>query len=475
MPKAQVNGGEGMSREALMMADAEDGQHKGGKCHETEPLHHVSNKPRHSIMSYNPHLFRELEAPTSNFETLVHLLKGSLGTGILAMPNAFMHAGLALGTVGTILIGSLCVYCLHVLLRQQFILCKMMRVPVLTYPRTMELALEKGPAPLRRLSKYSGSIVNAFLIVYQLGICCVYIVFVASNVKQVVDIHWHPIDVRLYMVALLLPLILLNYIRNLKLLAPFSTLANIITFVGLGITMYYLVDGLPSPMERRMVGPPMEFPLFVGTTLFSLEAVGVIISLENNMQTPGDFVGYTGVLNKGMSLIVFLYVLVGFVGYVKYGEDTMGSITLNLPTEHILAQSVKIMFAVAIFITYALQCYVPVDVVWNSYLRRRMERSSESLQMFVEYLMRTAMVISTFLLAVAIPRLELFISLFGALCLAALGIVFPATIELCLLWPDRFGRCRWILAKDLVIILCGVSGLLVGSYTSILEIVLSML
>jgi proton-coupled amino acid transporter len=27
--------------------------------------------------------------------------------------------------------------------------------------------------------------VNTFLIVYQLGICCVYIVFVATNIKQV--------------------------------------------------------------------------------------------------------------------------------------------------------------------------------------------------------------------------------------------------------------------------------------------------
>lgn len=50
-----------------------------------------------------------------NNETLIHLLKGSLGTGILAMPNAFYNSGLLIGTVGTILIGILCTYCLHVL------------------------------------------------------------------------------------------------------------------------------------------------------------------------------------------------------------------------------------------------------------------------------------------------------------------------------------------------------------------------
>ena len=50
-----------------------------------------------------------------NAETLIHLLKGSLGTGILAMPNAFFKAGLVIGFVGTIFIGSLCTYCIHVL------------------------------------------------------------------------------------------------------------------------------------------------------------------------------------------------------------------------------------------------------------------------------------------------------------------------------------------------------------------------
>jgi proton-coupled amino acid transporter len=46
-------------------------------------------------------------------ETLFHLLKGSLGTGILAMPYAFSRAGYVLGAGGTLLIGIVCTHCIH--------------------------------------------------------------------------------------------------------------------------------------------------------------------------------------------------------------------------------------------------------------------------------------------------------------------------------------------------------------------------
>ena len=43
------------------------------------------------------------------------MLKGSLGTGILSMPLAFKNAGLLFGLFGTIFIGFVCTYCVHVL------------------------------------------------------------------------------------------------------------------------------------------------------------------------------------------------------------------------------------------------------------------------------------------------------------------------------------------------------------------------
>lgn len=51
------------------------------------------------------------------------------------------------------------------------------------------------------------------------------------------------------------------------------------------------------------------------------------------MKTPKSFGGYCGVLNIGMTVIVILYIIIGFVGYLKYGSEAGGSITFNLPQE----------------------------------------------------------------------------------------------------------------------------------------------
>jgi proton-coupled amino acid transporter len=109
------------------------------------------------------------------------------------------------------------------------------------------------------------------------------------------------LDVRLYMVMLLLPLILINWVRNLKLLAPFSTFANLVTFVGLGITLYYVFDGIPSPAERSMVGYVVDFPLFIGTTLFALEAVGVVSHHVAYFTT--TFLWYTTLPNNPLNFL----------------------------------------------------------------------------------------------------------------------------------------------------------------------------
>lgn len=186
---------------------------------------------------------------------------------------------------------------------------------------------------------------------YQIGACCIYVVFISTNVKELTDYAFSTnTDIRLFMVMLLLPLILINWvclkrhvkhialvktylfqIRNLKYLAPLSTIGNCFTVVSFAIICYYIFREPISTEGRTAFGPITELPMFFGTVLFALEAIGVIMPLENEMRKPQRFVGTTGILNRAMALIVSLYIGLGLCGYLKYGNETRSSITLNLP------------------------------------------------------------------------------------------------------------------------------------------------
>lgn len=454
----------------------------GDEGEKTEKGRNVSEKSQYVLeltekgkiiaeVDYDPYYHRKVEHPTTNSETMFHLLKGSLGTGILAMPNAFRNAGYIPGAVGTIIIGVICTYCIHLLVKAEYELCKRKKIPSMNYPGVAEAALSEGPGWCKACAPYITNVVNTFLLIYQLGTCCVYVVFVASNIKSIADFYMEDKpDVRIYMLIILLPLILINWVRNLKYLAPFSTIANAVTLISFAIILYYIFREPISLEGKDAFGELKTFPLFFGTVLFALEAIGVILPLENEMKTPRRFISPCGVLNSSMTIIVLLYVGMGLFGYLNYGHDVEGSITLNLPPGDIMAQCVKGTLAFAIFVTHGLACYVAIDITWNDYITKKLTITSH--KMVWEYVCRTLLVLVTFLLAVAIPNLELFISLFGALCLSALGLAFPALIQICTFWYYVSGVKRvWLVVSNTIIVVVGVAGLVIGTYTSLSEII----
>ena len=53
--------------------------------------------------------------------------------------------------------------------------------------------------------------------------------------------------------------------------------------------------------------------------------------LENAMKNPRSMSGWCGVLNRGMVFVVLLYALMGFFGYLQYGDQVAGSVSLMFP------------------------------------------------------------------------------------------------------------------------------------------------
>jgi len=415
---------------------------------------------------FDPFSARTLEHPVSDCDTLTHLLKASLGTGILAMPAAFMSAGLVLGIFATILVAVICTHCAYVLVICAHELYRKANKTAMSFADVAEEACIRGPKWSKKFARMSRLTVDIGIFVTYFLTCSCYAVIVAKNFEQVYNYYMGDEDrLRLIIAILLVPFVILSWVPNLKYLAPVSMVANVFMAVGLGITFYYLVDDLPPISERNLVSPIEYFPTHFSITIFAIEAIGVVMPLENNMATPQHFVGLCGVLNQGMSGVTLIYMFLGFLGYLKYGDETLGSITLNLPPDEIPAQAVKILIALAVFCTFGLQFYVALDIAWNG-IKEKYNNS-----MIANYVLRTILVIISVAIAIAVPTITPFVALIGAFCFSILGLLVPVFIEVVTFWDKGFGKFNWRLWKNVIVVIAGLAALIFGSKSAIEDII----
>ncbi|XP_049605931.1 proton-coupled amino acid transporter 1 isoform X2 [Syngnathus scovelli] len=415
---------------------------------------------------------------TSFCQTLIHLLKGNIGTGLLGLPLAVKNAGLVLGPLSLLCMGLIAVHCMRVLVDCSHHLSAKMNRQSLTYGEAVQYGME-NVSWLRRHSHWGKRIVNLFLIITQLGFCCVYFVFLSDNVKQVVEaanattfncqvdggnqtqVLVPSFDSRLYMLCFLPAFILLVFTPNLKYLAPLSLIANLVMAASLVLIYFYSITHIKFPIDLPMVGRAKTYPLFFGTAIFAFEGIGVVLPLENKMHRPQSF---PQVLYLGMGIVTFLYISLGTIGYMCFGADIGGSITLNLPNCWTY-QAVKLLYCFGIFITFALQFYVPAEILIPSVVAR----VSEQWEMAVDLLLRAILVVFTCALAILIPELDLVISLVGSVSSSFLALIFPPILQMLTFHSE--GLAPASVAKNLVISLVGLVGFLAGTYVAIEQIV----
>jgi solute carrier family 36 (proton-coupled amino acid transporter) len=160
----------------------------------------------------------------------------------------------------------------------------------------------------------------------------VYIVFIGASIKDVINfsfgIDW---DIRVYIAMSLLPVLIVGQIRELKYLVPFSALANLFIVITFSITLYYMFNVPLDFSDKPMFASWGTLPLFFSTVIFAMEGIGVVMPVENSMAKPQHFLGCPGVLNTAMGTVIVLYSVIGFFGYVRFGDAVKGSVTLNLP------------------------------------------------------------------------------------------------------------------------------------------------
>ncbi|XP_054265820.1 proton-coupled amino acid transporter-like protein pathetic [Macrosteles quadrilineatus] len=421
------------------------------------------------VEPYEPWKNRNLTHPLNNMGALFHMIKGSLGSGILAMPVAFKNGGLWVSLFCAVLVGVVYTHCVHILIYSCQILCTRLKLPRLGFAEIAEAAFRTGPTKWRKYSTAAKNIVDLGLFLGYYACCIVYVVFTASSLKQVIEHDFDvSMDVRLYILAVTVFVLPIGIIRNLKYLVPFSFIAIVALTFGCCFVLYDIFQDLPPLSSRPVFTSWSHLPLFFCTMIYAVDGIGTVLPIENAMSNPQRFLGCPGILNASMVWLIALYGTMGFFGYLRYGEETAGSITLNISSST-MGQTVKLMVILNVLCSYGLFLYVPCEIVW-----RNIEGFiGKSRKTFKYYTMRVVLILLTVVIATIVPDLEPFVGLVGAICSSTLVLFFPPVIELVTFWEDDkyMGPYRWKFYKNYILIILWFITLVTGAHISLQKII----
>lgn len=427
---------------------------------------------RDSEISYDPYEHRSAEPAEleSNLQAFMNLLKGVLGTGILALPFAFKYSGYIEGIIALLVLGLLSAHSTILMFKSQYIVCKRKEISFLSYPDTFGYSFEYGPKWLRCLSKHGSCVCLTFITVYQTGLICIYYLFLIENLKLVVKM-WHPNEwsTVAYGAMILIPVLAIMCVRDLRRLATLSLVANLCIFTAVIIIVVAMAkDGLPDIGDRKKFTPIDKFPLFISTVSFAYCAIGVVVAVQSNMQHPSNFVKWNGVWVWSISITAFMYCSFGCLGYLKYGDDAKGVVILNLPQDW-MGATARILVILAIYETFALNAFYPFSVFFYDLWLPHLDPSRSHL--LPEFTVRFGLVFFSYLMAILIPHIHLLISLMGSVCLPPLLFIFPSMMDYVLHYNRNLG-CAWHrIWLNFIIVAFSIAVLVMGTYLSIVDIV----
>nr|XP_019529957.2 proton-coupled amino acid transporter-like protein CG1139 [Aedes albopictus] len=422
----------------------------------------------HREDGYDPFEHRKVEKPTSTIGTFIHMIKGSLGTGIMAMPLAFKNGGLIFGAIGTVVICVIYTHCVHLLVGTSQKACKKGQIPVLGYAETVHAVFSDGPSRVKRIAKFTTGFVDVMILIQSILTCCLFLIFIAKSLHDVIynqlGVDW---DVRIYILIELVPIIFITQIRELKYLVPFSLISNALLITSIGITLYFILSE-PFSLEYRNMWPQWStVASFASAVLFAIQGIRYVLPVENKMKHPQHFLFRFGVLNLAMTFLISLYSVTGFFGYAQYGEKTEGSVTLNLPEDNPWAESTRLLSGIGIMFSLGLSYYVPMDILWN----HMHQRLSKQWHNWGQIIVRFTMLVILAAVAIGAPEISPFVGLVGSFGSSTLAILIPVALDVIFRWPSGFGRMKWMLWKNVVLFVFGMFILVAGTYFSLKDIV----
>uniref|UniRef100_A0A3P9L804 Vesicular inhibitory amino acid transporter n=1 Tax=Oryzias latipes TaxID=8090 RepID=A0A3P9L804_ORYLA len=247
---------------------------------------------------------------------------------------------------------------------------------------------------------------------------------------------------------LLLPCLLLTDLRPVSVLSLLCSLAHgLISLLVMLFCLSCASNWYWSSLSLAV--DPENFLVSVGVIIFSYTSQIFLPSLEGSMEDRGQFDTMLGRTHGAACIMKTLFAL---LAALTWGSETSEVVTDNLPPN--LRPVVNMCLLAKALLSYPLPFYAAAEILQSCFLRGRgVSRPA--------LMTRCTLLLTSYFLALLVPRFSLLMGLTGSVTGAALTLILPCLFHLRLQWLRLTVRDR---LTDVCIlslgVMCSVSGVI---------------
>lgn len=381
--------------------------------------------------------------------SVAHMIRATVGTGILLLPFEMKNLGYVTGTVLLLSASIIYYHIVHILLYMDARLRKHLKVNRLTYAIIADEIFSRAPFPINKFRKSLLFLIYVYYIVPTSK--SISLVVISKNVEKIAKYYNIDLNPTIVITILIVVLTIFCMFRSiLKILVPFSSTTNIFTLVIALVIIIYSIryrntNAVVHPIENLDFMPTIRgMAIFVNAVL----STDIMLPLKNSMREPQKLGGSFGALNATAVIIVIFYYGFALIPYLSYGDDVKENILSNIPVDDLLILCINIVYSLALFVSYILSFYACFDVVWSSKLQA--ELADSRYKFVVEYSIRIGFNVLAYLLAVGVSNLAL-ISAIGGILGILLDVTFMPLLQIMLMFILN-EKNNWTFCKNSLLI-----------------------
>ncbi|KAH6885975.1 transmembrane amino acid transporter protein-domain-containing protein [Thelonectria olida] len=371
-------------------------------------------------------------------KTFFTLIKAFIGTGIMFLPKAFRNGGILFSSLTLIILSLVNCGCFRLLLdcRERY-------------------GGGYGELGAAIVGPRFRSLILASIAISQLGFVCAGLIFTAENLWAFLDAITDGdrnliIGVPALIALQVIVLVPLALIRNISKLGPVALLAD--AFILIGIVYIWWFD--TAKLARAGMEPsvrlfnPSDFPLTIGSAIFTFEGIGLILPIQSSMKRPEHF---SNLLYFVMFLITIIFTSVGAMSYATFGEDTKIQVISNFPQDSPFVNAVQFLYSLAVLAGDPVQLFPAARIIETSIFGEKATGKKSAAIKWQKNALRTAIVgVCVGVSMVGASDLDKFVALIGSFACVPLVYIYPAYLHY-----KGVAEKSWVKGLDIALMVVG--------------------